>query len=82
MDDLFSYRANQEEAWRKEWVGMPDFESKDLTSYRKIIVHFRNEEDVQDFAKLLGQKITKKQPSLWHPVMPIRKTAHLLYVQE
>jgi len=37
----------------------------DLTSFRKIVVHFKNNDDVDKFSKLIGQKITPKQPSLW-----------------
>ena len=54
---------------------------EDLTSYRKIIVHFRNEKDVQEFAKLINQKITHKQPTLWYPYMPNSVCSHLIYSQ-
>ena len=50
-----------------EWTDMPAFEQEDLTPSRQIIVSFRNEKDVQAFAKLLGQKITDKTKSVWHP---------------
>ena len=66
--------------WKSQWDDMPEFVQEDLTSKRKIIVHFRNDEDVEAFAKLLNQKITPKQPSLWHPFMPIRRYANKLYV--
>ena len=31
------------EEWKKEWQDMPEFEMEDLSSFRKIIVHFRNQ---------------------------------------
>lgn len=65
---------------QKEWKDMPEFNQEDLTSHRKIVVHFRNDEDVKKFAELIGQKITPKQPSCWFPYMPPRRYAHLLYV--
>ena len=68
--------------WAADWEGMPEFLSEDLTSHRKIIVHFRNDNDVEEFAKLIGQKVTPKAPSLWYPEMPHRKTSHLHYVDE
>ena len=49
-----------------EWDGMPEFVMEDQSSKRKVVVHFRNEEDVQKFAKLMDQTITPKQKSLWH----------------
>jgi len=69
-------------SWQKEWKDMPEFHQEDLTSHRKIVVHFRNDQDVEDFAKLMNQKITPKQKSLWHPYMPPRRYAHLRYVKE
>lgn len=35
--------------------------------YAKIIIRFDSEEDLQDFANLIGQKLTNKTKSLWHP---------------
>jgi hypothetical protein len=65
--------------WEDEWKDMPEFVQEDLTSKRKIIVHFRNDEDVAKFAELMEQKITPKQKSLWYPHMPPRRYAHLRY---
>lgn len=77
MGTLFD---NLETDWQKEWKDMPEFVQEDLTSQRKIVVHFRNEEDVKRFAELIGQNITPKQPSLWFPEMLPRRYAHLRYV--
>ena len=83
---LSLYETNDEfkdlESWKSEWFDMPEFVQEDLTSHRKVIVHFRNEEDVKAFAKLLGQNITQKQPSLWFPEMPPRRYAHLRWVSD
>lgn len=68
--------------WRDEWKDMPEFHQEDLTSYRKIIVHFRNDEDIEKFAELMEQKITPKQKSLWYPYMPPRRYADKLYITE
>lgn len=59
--------ANHNQEWRNEWKNMPEFIQEDKRSVRKIVVHFRNEEDVQAFARLINQTITPKQPSLWFP---------------
>mgnify|MGYP001156852179 FL=1 len=67
--------------WKKEWQGMPEFEMKDLRSFRKIVVHFRNQEDIDKFAELIGQKITKA-PSLWYPEWEKRRYADKRYVDE
>lgn len=49
-----------------EWKGMPDYLQDDLSGI-KLIVHFENEEDRQDFAKLVGQKLNKMTKYIWYP---------------
>ena len=67
--------------WKDEWQDMPEFEMEDLSSFRKIVVHFRNQEDIDKFAELIGQKITKA-PSLWYPEWKKRRYADKRYVDE
>lgn len=50
-----------------EWEGMPAFEHQDLEPTRTLFIHFKTKEDVQAFAKLVGQPITDKTKCLWHP---------------
>lgn len=50
-----------------EWKGMPEFIQEKQKEYAKIIVRFDNEEDLQEFANLIGQKLTNKTKSIWHP---------------
>lgn len=68
--------------WEDEWTDMPEFDMVDQSPKRKIVVSFRNDEDVQKFAELIGQNITPKQKSLWYPFMPKRKYADKRYVDE
>jgi hypothetical protein len=63
-----------------EWQGMPEFTQEDQTSHRKVIVHFRSDADVDEFAALLSQRIGPKQPSIWYPEMAHRVTADKHYV--
>lgn len=70
------------EKWKNEWKNMPEFIQEDQSSYRKIVIHFKNEEDVQKFAELIGQKITPKQKSTWFPQIAPRRYAHLRYFDE
>jgi len=48
------------------WQGMPEFEQDDLSGI-KMTVHFENVEDIIGFAELIGQKLTEKTKSFWHP---------------
>lgn len=53
--------------WQKEWKDMPEFVQEKKEPYAKIIVRFDSEEDLQEFAKFIGQKLTNKTKSIWHP---------------
>jgi hypothetical protein len=74
--------AKKDESWKEEWKDMPEFHQEDLTSHRKVVIHFRNDEDVEEFANLIGQKLTPKQKSTWFPHMEPRRYAHLRYTDE
>lgn len=54
---------------RDEWVGMPEFVQEKQKPFAQIIVRFRNQEDLDDFASKIGQKLTPKTKSIWHPVL-------------
>jgi hypothetical protein len=56
-----------DEKWKSEWVGMPEFVQQKKEPYAKIIIRFENEKDLQDFAALIGQSLTKKTKSIWFP---------------
>lgn len=53
--------------WQSEWQSMPEFVQEQKKPYTQIIVRFENESDLQDFARVIGQKLTKKTKSIWHP---------------
>jgi hypothetical protein len=50
-----------------EWQGMPEFVQPGEASFRKLIVHFRCQEDVDTFAALMGQTIAEKATFIWFP---------------
>lgn len=68
-----------ESVYDKHWKEMPEFNMEDKTSHRKLIVHFRSDEDFHKFCETISQKVGMKQPSIWFPEMPHRKTSHLTY---
>jgi hypothetical protein len=70
-----------DEDWKKEWVGMPEFvQRKKGKPYAQIIFRFDNESDLQDFAKMIGQKLTKKTKSAWHPQIERGENANKIYI--
>jgi hypothetical protein len=62
-DTLFDVPAE----WENEWVGMPEFVQEKKKPFSQVIVRFETEQDMNSFASIVGQKITPKTKSLWHP---------------
>jgi hypothetical protein len=65
-EELFSVPPD----WQKHWQGMPEFVQGKREPYAKIIVRFASEEDLQDFAKRIGQNLNRKTICIWHPTYP------------
>lgn len=68
--------------WQKEWEGMPEYVQGKQREYAKIIVRFRNEQDLQDFARLIGQKLNRNSQCTWHPELRPDKSTVKKYVSE
>lgn len=64
---LYNPGEQSDEDFEELMKGMPEYEHKDLSSFRRLIVHFRNEEDINEFSKLVNQKITEKTKYIWYP---------------
>ena len=67
LSTLFLETEKGETDPEKEWEGMPEFDQPDKNSFRHVIVHFECQSDVDEFARLIGQKLTDKTKSVWHP---------------
>lgn len=61
MDDFFDLD------WQVEWQGMPEFVQNKEEPFAMVRVRFETKEDLEDFANLIGQKLTPKTKSIWHP---------------
>lgn len=59
---LFPMPTIYEEAWE----GMPEYQHTTLAE-QKIVVSFTCFEDVQAFARLIGQPLTRKTRGVWFP---------------
>ena len=64
------------------WQGMPEFEQEDKTAYQSIHIHFADQEAVDEFAVLIGQKITRRTRSTWYPQIVIERYADKSYSDE
>ena len=68
--------------WEEEWEGMTEFDHKNLQPKKSIIVHFRSDEDFNNFIKLIGQRLTEKTKSVWYPEVTIETYMDKRYIQE
>lgn len=70
------------ELWRKEWVGMPEYEEGE-TIFKTIKVHFKNEEDYLSFCSFIGQtNMTSKTKSIWYPEQKRGKNSLLRWIDD
>lgn len=64
------------------WMGMPDFDQEDNNGCRQLIVHFETQADVENFASLVGQKLTDKTKYIWYPEHKRESTVNKAYVSD
>jgi len=81
-DKLFNIEENEPD-WKKEWRDMPEFtQTKKEKPYAQITIRFGCKEDLDDFSKLINQKITKKTKAIWHPCIVRGLNANKIYIYE
>ena len=69
--------------WTQHWKGMPEYVQEDNGPWKTIRIHFRNEEDYEEFAKLTNNThLTKKTKSAWYPKLEITKNALLRWIED
>ena len=69
-NNLFMLSGDEEKKTPYDWDGMPEFDQPKAEEFAKIIVRFRNWEDVREFAERIGQNnITNKTKSIWFPAL-------------
>ncbi len=49
------------------WTDMPEFIQEKQKPFSQIVIRFNSEKDLNEFAKIIGQKLTPKTKSIWHP---------------
>jgi ornithine carbamoyltransferase len=67
--------------WKEHWKDMPEYVQEAQKPHAKIIIRFETEEDLQEFAKLIGQPLTNKTKSIWHPKLIRGKNSNKKYVE-
>lgn len=54
-----------------EWIGMPEFNQQNKQAFRSLIIHFKDNNEVQEFSRQINKKLTEKTRSLWYSDEPI-----------
>ena len=70
------------EDWKEHWKNMPEFKQEKERPFSKIIIRFETEEDLKEFSELIGQKLTPKTKSIWHPKLIRGKNRDKQYEDE
>jgi hypothetical protein len=70
------------EQWRKHWKNMPAFTQENNQAYKQILMSFRTKEDYEDFQKKIGQRLTEKTKSTWHPLLDVTANSLLRWMDE
>lgn len=73
---------NEDKEWKRYWKGMPEFEQEANKPYKTLYVHFESQEDFDEFSNLIGQKLTSKTKSIWHPKLDRTKNSLLRWIEE
>jgi hypothetical protein len=68
--ELWEDLPEEDAEWTRHWVGMPEFVQPPKKPFAMIIVRVETEDDLKDLADRLGQRLTKKTKSIWHPYRP------------
>jgi hypothetical protein len=67
MSEQISLFDDYENEWQKEWKDMPEFVAENKKPYQQIVVSFKCYEDVKEFAKRLGIKVSPKTDCTYFP---------------
>ena len=65
--------------WKPEWRDMPEFTQGITEPKKSLTVHFRDHKDMDEFAKMIDQRITPKTVSLWYPKYDLRPPSDFIY---
>ena len=71
--------VDSKEVAQSEWQQMPEFVQEKQEPFAQVIFRFESEDDLQEFAELIGQKLTAKTKSAWHPHRPHRDPERRIY---
>ena len=74
--------TQKEETWKEEWKGIPEYVQEKSVPYRTMKINFRNEEDFQEFCRLVGlaEDLKPSVKSAWYPKLERGESSNIRYV--
>lgn len=86
INNLFVLSGDEEETTPYEWDDMPEYVQENKDAYDEVTVRFRNQEDLEEFAKLIDQMNIivkrKRKKSIWYPKLDRSENTLLRWVDE
>lgn len=73
---------DDDEWWKVEWQGMPEYVQDDTTPWKSLYVHFRCREDYDEFGRVMQQRLTSDTSSIWFPIEVRQVVYTKAYVDE
>ena len=80
QENLFG--EQNQHSLEEEWQDMPEFIQKDKQPVQKIVINFESFKDVDLFAELIDQNLTKKTNSIWFPYKKKQNMKKWMYEDE
>lgn len=68
--------------WHDHWRGMPEFVQDSAEPFKTLYVHFETREDMDAFARLVNQRVTRLTRSIWYPEVTIETYANKRWVDQ
>jgi len=62
---------------QKEWQDMPEYVQESKAAIKRVVINFENEEDMEEFNKVTGLKVTMKTKGVFYPIKPSRKLEYI-----
>lgn len=83
MNDVDNLQNHWRDFYAQWWAaGMPSYASKNAEPWKQLRVKFRTKKDREDFAELLGYKLSDKTNSVWYPERQPEKNITNRYIEE
>ena len=66
-----------------DWDDMPEFEQENREDYAAIVIRFRTEQDLKEFAQKIGQpNLTRKSRGTFYPAVDFNEANLLRWMDE